>query len=196
MTTPLSTGNLITFGDTERSQSLSWSFQSTRRGRGAPPGERCREKGHSVQLGAVLFPLGSPSSWIKMPDLFIFSSFSNSVWKEEITMQFLLQKAFSFSKILNLVFHLLFFSLEAHRDHLYLWCCVDLSFIELALSRGWHLIPSSGCLKSHPEAVSSPVSEDLKLSALPLHCPYFPHLVPQSLHSGRKKECDHSFMKI
>ena len=127
---------------------------------------------------------------------FIFSSFSNSVWKEEITMQFLFQKAFGFSKILNLAFHLLFFSLEAHRDHLYLRCCVDLSFVELALSRGWHLIPSSGCLKSHPEAVSSPVSEDLKLSALPLHCPYLPHSVPQSLHSGRKKECDRSFMKI
>ena len=124
-------------------------------------------------------------------------AFSDSIWKEEITMHFLLQKVFGFSKILNLAFHLLFISLEAHRDHLYVWSCVDnLSFVELTLSGGWHLIPSWGCLKSYSEVVSSQVSGDLELSALPLHCLYFPHSVPQSLHSSRKKECDSSFRKI
>ena len=207
MTTAFSKGNLITFGDTERNQSLSWrSFQSTWGGRGAPPEEHCREENHSVQSGTMSFPLGSPSSrdsgWKKQVQIkcliFLLSPpFSDSIWKEEITMHFLLQKVFGFSKILNLAFHLLFFSLEAHRDHLYVWPCVDnLSFVELTLSGGRHLIPSWGCLKSYPDVVSSQVSEDLELSALPLHCLYFPHSVPQSLHSSRKKECDSSFRKI
>lgn len=46
---------------------------------------------------------------VKMPHLFIFSFFSNNIWKEEIIIQVLLQEAFGLSKILNQVFHLLFF---------------------------------------------------------------------------------------